>query len=109
MPGSDMCAKVRAIMFVRPIRRKKDGKTPVYWKIAENRRLDNGGVVQRQVLYLGEMGLSQAAAWRRALEGFDEASGQITRYKNRTNHQSVTITSLLHGIPKIVTVRAYLC
>jgi DNA invertase Pin-like site-specific DNA recombinase len=47
-------------MFLRQIRRKKDGKTHVYWNIVENRRLDDGRVVQRQVLYLGEIGSSQA-------------------------------------------------
>jgi hypothetical protein len=63
-------------MFLRPTRRKKDGKTHVYWNIVENRRLDDGRVVQRQVLYLGEIGSSQAAAWRKAIEVFDEAAGE---------------------------------
>ncbi len=63
-------------MFLRQIRRKKDGKTHVYWNIVENRRLDNGRVVQRQVLYLGEIGSSQATAWRKAIEVFDEAAGE---------------------------------
>ena len=63
-------------MFLRQTRRKKDGKTHVYWNIVENRRLDDGRVVQRQVLYLGEINSSQAAAWRKAIEGFDEASGE---------------------------------
>ena len=63
-------------MFLRQTRRKKDGKTHVYWNIVENRRLDDGRVVQRQVLYLGEINSSQAAAWRKAIEVFDEASGE---------------------------------
>ena len=63
-------------MFLRQTRRKKDGKTHVYWNIVENRRLDDGRVVQRQVLYLGEIGSSQTAAWRQAIEVFDEASGE---------------------------------
>jgi len=63
-------------MFLRQTRRKKDGKTHVYWNIVENRRLDDGRVVQRQVLYLGEIGSSQAAAWSKAIEVFDEASGE---------------------------------
>jgi hypothetical protein len=50
-------------MFLRQIRRKKDGKTHVYWNIVDNRRLDDGRVVQRQVLYLGEIHSSQAAVW----------------------------------------------
>jgi hypothetical protein len=71
-----LCAKIRTIMFLRQTRRKKDGKTHVYWNIVENRRLDDGRVVQRQVLYLGEIHSSPAAAWRKAIEVFDEASGE---------------------------------
>src|SRR5271168_1910909 len=63
-------------MFLRHTRRHKDGKTHVYWNIVENRRLDDGRVVQRQVLYLGEIHSSQAAAWRQAIEVFDTASGE---------------------------------
>ena len=63
-------------MFLRQIRRKKDGKTHVYWNIVENRRLDDGRAVQRQVLYLGEIHSSQAAVWRQAIEVLDTASGE---------------------------------
>src|SRR6201995_6163940 len=63
-------------MFLRQTRRQKDGKTHVNWNIVEKRRLDDGRVVQRQVLYLGEINSSQAAAWRKAIEVFDEASGE---------------------------------
>jgi len=63
-------------MFLRQTRRKKDGKTHVYWNIVENRRLNDGRVVQRQVLYLGEIHSSQAAAWRKAIEVLDTASGE---------------------------------
>jgi Transposase DDE domain len=72
----DFCGKIRLVMFLRQTRRKKDGKTHVYWNIVENRRLDDGRVVQRQVLYLGEIHSSQAAAWRRAIEVLDAASGE---------------------------------
>ena len=40
-------------MFLRSCKRKKNGKTHVYWNIVENKRLNDGRVVQRQVLYLG--------------------------------------------------------
>ena len=40
-------------MFLKTHRRKKNGKAHCYYSIAENRRT-TGGVVQRQVLYLGE-------------------------------------------------------
>jgi len=39
----------------------------------ENRRVRSGRVVQRQVLFLGEINDSQQAAWRQTLEVFDEA------------------------------------
>ncbi len=43
------------IMFLRENRRFKDGKQHCYWNIVENRRCAGGKVVQRQVLYLGEI------------------------------------------------------
>ena len=60
-------------MFLRAIRRKKDGKEHRYFSVVENRRVNGGPVVQRQVLYLGEINDSQQAAWRKTLEVFDEA------------------------------------
>jgi transposase len=55
-------------MFLRCNRRKKDGKTHEYWSVVENRRCSDGGVVQRQVLYLGEINASQREAWRKTIE-----------------------------------------
>ncbi|MCP4303471.1 MAG: IS1634 family transposase [bacterium] len=57
-------------MFLRPKTRRKDGKIHRYWSIVENRRAAGGRVVQRQVLYLGEINDGQAAAWRRSIEVF---------------------------------------
>src|ERR1700675_1241250 len=62
-------------MFLRRTERKKNGKAHSYWNVVENKRLDDGRVVQRHVLYLGEINSSQAAAWRKAIEGFDEDAG----------------------------------
>lgn len=42
-------------MFLRSTRRLKDGKEHRYWSIVENRRSTSGRVIQRQVLYLGEV------------------------------------------------------
>jgi hypothetical protein len=42
-------------MFLRCDRRTKDGKLHEYWSVVENRRVGDGRVVQRQVLYLGEI------------------------------------------------------
>ena len=55
-------------MFLRCNRRLKDGKTHEYWNVVENRRLADGRVVQRQVLYLGEINASQREAWRRTVD-----------------------------------------
>jgi hypothetical protein len=58
-------------MFLKCNRRRKDGKTHRYWSIVENRRCAGGKVVQRAVLYLGEINDSQHAAWCRTIEAFD--------------------------------------
>jgi Transposase DDE domain len=63
-------------MFLRSTRRNKNGKTHVYWTIVENKRLGDRRVVQRQVLYLGEINSSQLEAWRRAIEVIDETTGE---------------------------------
>jgi hypothetical protein len=63
-------------MFLRKTERRKNGKTHLYWSVVENRRLDSGRVAQRHVLYLGEINSSQAEAWRKAIEVFDEDAGQ---------------------------------
>ena len=59
-------------MFLRFNRRFKDGKEHRYWNIVESRRCGSGKVVQRQVLYLGEINDSQREAWCRLIEAFDE-------------------------------------
>src|ERR1700680_4076803 len=63
-------------MFLRKTVRRKNGKMHIYWSVVENKRLDDGRVVQRHVLYLGEINSSQAEAWRKAIEGFDERAGR---------------------------------
>ena len=59
-------------MFLRAKIRKKDGKEHRYWSVVENRRVGSGRVVQRHVLYLGEINSSQELAWRRSIEVLDE-------------------------------------
>ena len=63
-------------MFLRFNRRIKDGKEHRYWNVVENKRCSGGRVVQRPVLYLGEINDSQHAAWCRVIEAFDEGSGR---------------------------------
>ena len=51
------------IVFLRAKKRFKDGKEHCYWSLVENRRVAGGRVVQRQVLYLGEINDGQKKAW----------------------------------------------
>jgi hypothetical protein len=66
-------------MFLRFNRRFKDGKEHRYWNIVENKRCADGKVVQRQVLYLGEINDGQHADWCRQIEAFDEGSRRHTQ------------------------------
>ncbi|MCA1603981.1 MAG: IS1634 family transposase, partial [Acidobacteria bacterium] len=61
-------------MFLRATTRKKDGKEHRYWSIVENRRLGDGRVLQRHVLYLGEINASQEWAWRKSIEVFEDGA-----------------------------------
>ena len=64
-------------MFLRCTNRKKDGKEHRYWNVVENRRVSGGGVVQRQVLYLGEINGSQREAWRKTIEVFEDGATAV--------------------------------
>jgi len=59
-------------MYLRFARRIKNGKEHRYWSIVESKRCAGGKVVQRPVLYLGEINDSQHAAWCRVIETLDE-------------------------------------
>jgi hypothetical protein len=59
-------------MFLRSKSRLKDGKEHRYWSIVENRRSGGNRVVQRQVLYLGEINDGQRAAWCKTIEVVQE-------------------------------------
>ena len=66
-------------MYLRCNRRFKDGKEHWYWNIVEAKRCADGRVVQRQVLYLGEINDSQREAWCRVIEAFDEDTQRRTQ------------------------------
>lgn len=59
-------------MFLRYTTRKKNGKEHRYHSLVENRRVAGGRVVQRHVLYLGEINDHQQEAWRKTIEIFEE-------------------------------------
>ena len=58
-------------MYLRFARRIKNGKEHRYWSIVESKRCAGGKVVQRPVLYLGEINDSQHADWCRVIETLD--------------------------------------
>ena len=59
-------------MYLKVCKRRKNGKEHRYFSVVESRRVPGGKVLQRQVLYLGEINDSQQAAWRKTLSVFDE-------------------------------------
>ena len=66
-------------MYLRFHRRLKDGKEHRYWNIVESKRCAGGRVVQRQVLYLGEINDSRREAWCRVIDAFDEGTQRPTQ------------------------------
>jgi transposase len=63
-------------MFLRCSTRKKNGKAHRYWSIVENKRCAGDRVVQRHVLYLGEINDQQQAAWAKTVEVFEHGQTQ---------------------------------
>jgi len=61
-------------MFLRCSIRKKNGKLHRYWSIVENKRVWRGRVVQRHVLYLGEINSVQIGQWQESIEVFSEGA-----------------------------------
>lgn len=57
-------------MFLRAKNRFKDGKLHRYWSIVENCRTIDDSIIQRHVLYLGEINDSQHAAWCKTIDVF---------------------------------------
>src|ERR1700680_101169 len=83
-------------MYLRFTRRRKDGKEHRYWSIVESKRCAGGRVVQRPVLYLGEINDSQREAWCRVIDAFDEGSQQ---------HRQLALFPAGQGVPE--HARAY--
>src|SRR5271169_2547257 len=63
-------------MFLRSKIRRKDGKEHRSWSVVENRRVAGGRVVQRHVLYLGEINSTQELASRRSIEVMEAGTVQ---------------------------------
>jgi len=63
-------------MFLRQKIRRKDGKEHRTYSVVENKRVGGGRVVQRHVLYLGEINDSQELAWRKSIEVIEEGAAR---------------------------------
>jgi hypothetical protein len=63
-------------MYLKCSVRVKDGKKHRSWSIVESRRVSDGKVVQRHVLYLGEINDSQHASWQKSIEVLEEGAEQ---------------------------------
>ncbi len=63
-------------MLLRCSTRKKNGKEHHYWSIVENKRRGGDKVVQRHVLYLGEINDHQQAGWQKSIEIFEQGQAQ---------------------------------
>jgi hypothetical protein len=61
-------------MFLRATIRRKDGKEHRYWSLVESKRVSGGRVVQRHVLYLGEINSSQELSWRKSIEVLEDGA-----------------------------------
>ena len=85
-------------MFLRFNRRFKDGKEHRYWNIVESKRCAGGKVVQRQVLYLGEINDSQREAWCHLIEAFDEGAERHTQLALFSADRAVPTHAQAHGV-----------
>jgi Transposase DDE domain len=63
-------------MFLPATIRWEDGKEHRCWSVVESRRVAGKRVVQRPLLYLGEINDSQRAAWRKSIAVLEEGSSQ---------------------------------
>jgi transposase len=61
-------------MYLRVRKRKKNGKTHRYWSIVESRRISSDRIVQKQLLYLGELNDVQHAGWVQAINALQPAT-----------------------------------
>ena len=87
-------------MYLRCNRRLKDGKEHRYWNIVESKRCAGGKVVQRNVLYLGEINDSQHEAWCDV--HFPTTDGRtliLTRYTELDADQKLLVSQLKLALP----------
>ena len=66
-------------MFLRSKTRNKDGKVHRTFSVVESRRLRDGRVAQRHVLYLGEINDAQHLAWCKTIEVVEGTAGRTSQ------------------------------
>lgn len=84
-------------LFLKCHERFKNGKDHRYWSLAENQRCAGGRLVQRQVLYLGEINDTQRAAWIKQIEIFD-TQGQTYTTAALFPEDRLVPAEIAHGI-----------
>jgi hypothetical protein len=66
-------------MFLKCTTRRKNGKEHRYWSIVESERVRSGRVMQRQVLYLGEINDMQHESWIRVIDIIESGKAKPRR------------------------------
>lgn len=61
-------------MYLKCHTRRKDGKEHRYWSLMEERRVADGRILDRPLLYLGEINDAQQAAWTGTIAAFDSGT-----------------------------------
>jgi len=88
-------------MFLRCKKRFKDGKEHLYWSIVENRRVSGGRVVQRHVLYLGELNGRQESSWQKTIDLFAHEGDAAPRQVSLFAHEHLPVNRASGDIPAI--------
>ena len=72
-------------MFLRSTNRRKDGKDHRYYSIVENHRLGTGRMIQKTLLYLGEINADQEDSWIKTIDAVEgKERRQIELFCNKT-------------------------
>ena len=85
-------------MYLKCHERKKNGKIHRYWSIAEKRRVASRRLVDRHVLYLGEINDSQREAWKRCIEALDDKTHTQQRLALYPDDRPVPDHAKEHGV-----------
>ena len=91
-----------ANMYLKCYKRVKDGKEHRYWSIEEKKRCSGGRLVDRHVLYLGEINDSQKASWLKCIEALDVEKGDPTRLALFSSDRAVPECAEGYGIQVVL-------